>query len=98
MSIARRTLMVYSTTGAGNRHFCDLLARLKDVINVEKNILTPKMQDLAYRYQAKDGTDRLHKLRKQQNFVFLVWYYAFSILITSFTLANKLQKRRFYNT
>ena len=26
----------YNTTGAGNLRFCDLLARVKDVINIEK--------------------------------------------------------------
>jgi len=29
--------MVYRTSGAGNRHFCDLLARIEDHINVILN-------------------------------------------------------------
>jgi len=27
-------VMVYNTSGAGNRRFCDLLARVKDIINI----------------------------------------------------------------
>jgi len=49
-------------------------------------------------YQYQDGTGRLHKLRKQLNIAFLLWYYVFSILITSFALASKSQKMQISRT
>jgi len=39
--------MVYITSTAGNRHFCDLTVRVKDVINIKRHNITPEMQDLA---------------------------------------------------
>ena len=91
---------VYNTTTSGNCRLCNLIARVNDFINIEHRKSNVScflnLCSLAVPSGLGTGTDRLHTLRKTaKSCISGVSYYVLSILIMSFTLAIKSQKRRF---